>query len=290
MKFKSQNIVITGASLGLGRAIAEAFAQEGAHLLLCARTAGPLEQAAQELQKIAVPGQKILWKACDVSNEGQVKELAALALKELGGCDVLVNNAGIHGAKGPLEEVSWDEWRRTIEIDLFGVILPCRSFIPLMKKAGRGKIINLSGGGATAPRPFFSAYAAAKAAVVRVTETLAEELRPHHIEVNAVAPGPINTRLVAEAVAAGPQKIGQKAYAEMLRITQGGDRPPELAAELCLFLAGPESDGITGKLISAPWDPWPNLASHRGELATGDIYTLRRIVPEDRGKKWGSPK
>ncbi|MCE0498032.1 MAG: SDR family oxidoreductase [Methylacidiphilales bacterium] len=290
MKFKSQTVVITGASLGIGRAISEAFAREGAHLLLCARTPGPLEQAARELQTNAAAGQKILWQACDVSDENQVKALAAFALKELGGCDVLINNAGIHGAKGPLEEVSWDEWRRTIEIDLFGVILPCRSFIPLMKKAGRGKIINLSGGGATGPRPFFSAYAAAKVAVVRVTEILAEELRPHRIEVNAVAPGAINTRLVAEAVAAGPKKIGRKAYAEMLRITQGGDRPPELAAGLCLFLAGPESNGITGKLISAPWDPWSNLAAHRDELAAGDIYTLRRIVPEDRGKKWESPK
>ncbi|HUB68372.1 MAG TPA: SDR family oxidoreductase [Candidatus Methylacidiphilales bacterium] len=282
------NVVITGASLGLGRAIAEAFARNGAHLLLCARTPGPLEEAALELRKIAGPDRKILWKACDVSDEGQVKALSSLALAELGGCDVLINNAGIHGAKGPLEEVSWEEWRRTIEIDLFGVILPCRCFIPHMKKAGCGRIINLSGGGATGPRPFFSAYAAAKAAVVRVTETLAEELRSHHIQVNAVAPGPVNTRLVAEAVAAGPEKIGPKAYVEMLRITQGGDRPPELAAELCLFLAGPESEGITGKLISAPWDPWRNLAAHRAELAATDIYTLRRIVPEDRGKKWES--
>jgi 3-oxoacyl-[acyl-carrier protein] reductase len=290
MKLKAKNVVITGASVGLGRAIAETFAREGANLLLCARSSGPLEQAARELQQKSASGQKILFLACDVSNEKQVKALAARAIKEFGGCDVLINNAGIHGAKGPLEEVPWEEWRRTIEVDLFGVILPCRSFIPLMKKAGRGRIINISGGGATGPRPFFSAYAAAKVAVVRTTEILAEELRPHGIAVNAVAPGPMNTRLVAEAVAVGPEKIGEKAYAEMLRITQGGDRPPELAAGLCLFLAGPESDGITGKLISAPWDPWTNLAAHRDELAASDIYTLRRIVPEDRGKKWESPQ
>jgi NAD(P)-dependent dehydrogenase (short-subunit alcohol dehydrogenase family) len=170
---------------------------------------------------------------------------------------------------------------------LLGVFLPCRVFIPGIKKSGRGKIINLSGGGATGPRPFFSAYAAAKTAVVRVTEILAEELRPFHVDVNAVAPGPLATRLIAEGLAAGPDKMGQKAYDEMLRIAQNGGESTDLAVELCLFLAGPESDGISGRLISARWDAWKELTAHRDELAASDIYTLRRIVPRDRAKTWG---
>jgi 3-oxoacyl-[acyl-carrier protein] reductase len=289
MNLTGKNVVITGASMGLGRAIAEAFVQARSHLLLCARTEEPLRLAAEELKTRAAPEQKILWKLCDVSNPAQIGELASFALKEMGGCDVLVNNAAIHGPKGPLDEVPWDEWREAIEVNLYGVALPCRAFIPQMKKKGRGKIINLSGGGATGPRPFFSAYAAAKSAVVRLTETLAEEVLPCPIDINAVAPGAMKTRLLTDAFSAGPEKIGAKAYADLLRIRDGGGDSPAEAAGLVLFLSGPESDGITGRLISAPWDPWKNLSEHRAELAAGDIYTLRRIVPQDRGKNWDPP-
>jgi NAD(P)-dependent dehydrogenase (short-subunit alcohol dehydrogenase family) len=287
MKLRGKCAIITGASLGLGRGIAEAFIREGAQVLLCARTTEPLEKAAEELKRFAVPGQKILWKTCDVSVPSQVEELAALSLGEWGGCDVLVNNAAIHGAKGPVEDTSWDEWRRTIEVNLFGVVLPCRAMIPQMKARGQGKIINLSGGGATTPRPFFSAYAAAKTAVVRFTETLAEELRPFHIEANAIAPGALPTRLIEDAIAAGPEKIGAQAYAEMLLTLQSGGDSMQAATELAVFLASAESDGITGKLISARWDDWKELPRHRDELAATDLYTLRRVIPKDRGKVWG---
>ena len=289
MNLTGSNVVITGASMGIGRAIAGAFVQAGSHVFLCARTEEPLRQAAEELKRMAAAEQKILWKTRDVSDPAQVGELASLVLNEMGGCDVLVNNAGIHGPKGALDEVSWDEWREAIEVNLYGVALPCRAFIPQMKRKGRGKIINLSGGGATSPRPFFSAYAASKSAVVRLTETLAEEVLPCPIDINAVAPGAINTRLLADALAAGPEKIGAQAYADLLRVRDGGGASPAEAAALVLFLAGPESDGITGKLISAPWDAWKSLPEHREELAATDIYTLRRIVPKDRGKNWGAP-
>jgi 3-oxoacyl-[acyl-carrier protein] reductase len=282
----AKNVVVTGASVGIGRAIAEAFVRAGHHLVLCARMSEPLAQTARELAR---PGQKVISHPCDVSDEQQVRALADFTARELGGCDVLVNNAGIQGPIGPLEEIDWNEWKRTIEIDLFGVALPCRAFIPQMKQRGAGKIINLSGGGATGPRPFFSAYAAAKTAVVRLTENLAEELRPFHIDVNAIAPGPVKTRLTSETLAAGAETIGAGAHAEALRIEQEGDCPPQLAADLCVFLASAECNGITGRLISARWDDWKNLGARRDELAASDIYTLRRIVPADRDKSWESP-
>ena len=261
----AKTIVITGASLGIGRAIAEAFVQAGHHVVLCARTIGPLEQAARELAR---PGQRIVAHPCDVSDEAQVAALAAEVERELGGCDVLVNNAGVLGPIGPLESVDWAEWKRTIEIDLYGVVLPCRAFIPQMKRKGAGKIINLSGGGATNSRPNFSAYAAAKTAVVRVTEGLADELRSARIDVNAVAPGPVRTRMTTPAL-----------EAEMKDAC-----PPTLAAELCVFLASAECDGITGRLISARWDDWKSLPSRRAELSGTDLYTLRRIVPREESR------
>jgi len=251
--------------------------------VICARDAALLSEAREEL---AASGGPVLAKPCDVSDEKQVGELVAFAQRELGEVHVLVSNAGVYGPMGPTEEVDLQEWRRALDINLFGTLLPCRAVIPYFKQTGRGKIIIISGGGATNPLPNVSAYAASKAAVVRLMETLAEELRPHGVEVNAVAPGALKTRLVEQVIAAGPEKVGAAFFAKNKKWADEGATPLELGAELCAWLASAESDGITGKLISAQWDPWARLHEHRAELAASDIYCLRRIVPEDRGMKW----
>lgn len=280
-----RNALITGGSQGLGKAITEQFLAEGANVILCARSEKELSATRDELAP-KFPSQKVFTKSCDVSNEAQVNDLVAFALKELGSIDALVLNAGVYGPMGPTESVDLNEWRRAIDINLFGVLLPCRAVIPHFKKAGRGKIVVLSGGGATNPLPNISSYAASKAAVVRLMETLAEELRPHHIDVNAIAPGALATRLVDEVLAAGPDKVGAAFFEKNKQWKEKGATPLELGAKLAVYLASAESNGITGKLISAQWDPWARLAEHRDELAKSDIYCLRRIVPEDRGKKW----
>jgi 3-oxoacyl-[acyl-carrier protein] reductase len=161
--------------------------------------------------------------------------------------------------------------------------------LPAFRARGAGKIVNLSGGGATAPLPRLSAYAASKAAVVRFTETLAEELRGTGVDVNAVAPGALNTRLLDEVLEAGPEKVGKAFYERSLKQKAEGGAPLEKGAALCAFLLSTESDGITGRLLSAVWDPWAELPARRAELEKSDIYTLRRIVPKDRGKDWGEP-
>jgi NAD(P)-dependent dehydrogenase (short-subunit alcohol dehydrogenase family) len=285
MKLKGLNALITGGSQGLGKAIAEHFLQAGAHVLLCARGERDLFAARDELARKA-PGQKVLARTCDVASEEQISDLAAFALAELGSLQILVNNAGVYGPMGPTESVDLEAWRRALQINLEGVLLPCRAFIPHFKKAGRGKIVILSGGGATNPLPNISAYAASKAAVVRLMETLAEELKPFRVDVNAIAPGALATRLVDEVLAAGPDKVGQAFYEKNKHWKEKGATPLELGARLAVYLASAASDGITGKLISAQWDPWPTLHEHRHELAVSDIFCLRRIVPEDRGKKW----
>ena len=185
--------------------------------------------------------QTVAAKTCDVSSESQVNELAAFALRELGALDVLVLNAGIYGPMGPTESVSLDEWRRAIDINLFGVLLPSRALIPHFKKAGGGKIIVLSGGGATNPLPNISAYAASKAAVVRLMETLAEELKPFHVDVNAIAPGALATRLVDEVLGAGPEKVGAAFFEKNKVWKEKGAVPLELGASLAVYLASAES-------------------------------------------------
>jgi NAD(P)-dependent dehydrogenase (short-subunit alcohol dehydrogenase family) len=285
MKLANVNALITGGSQGLGKAIAEEFLREGANVFICARGEKELSIARDELVK-NFPMRKVFAKPCDVADEAQVRSLTSHVLREFGSLQALVLNAGIYGPMGATETVDLGEWRRALEINLFGVLLPCREFIPHFKKSGGGKIVVISGGGATNPLPNISSYAASKAAVVRLAETLAEELKPFHVDVNAIAPGALKTRFVEQVLAAGPEKVGADFFAKNKKWSEEGAVPLELGARLAAYLASAESDGITGKLISAQWDPWEKLQEFKSDLA-GDIYTLRRIVPKDRGKKWG---
>lgn len=246
MKLKNKISLVTGASQGLGKAIAYAFVKEGAHVAICARDSKLVESIADELRTESVDGQKVLAAPCDVSSPGQVESLFADISAHLGPVEILVNNAGVYGPKGGSENVPFEEWARAVEINLYGTFLPCQFAIRQMKGAGRGKIINLSGGGATAPLPRISAYAASKAAVVRLTETLAEELREFFIDVNAIAPGPLNTRLLDEILSAGSEAVGKAFYERSLKQLDSGGVPLERAANLCVYLASEFSDGITG--------------------------------------------
>jgi 3-oxoacyl-[acyl-carrier protein] reductase len=287
MKLEKENAIITGGTLGLGLVIVREFLKEGANVLFCARDRDAVSSLQGKLTQLLRTGQKLVGLSCDVSSPSEVEKMFAQFVNEFGVPHVLVNNAGVYGPKGPSEDVNWQDWMRAVEINLYGTLLPCRAAIPLMKKNGRGKIINLSGGGATNPLPRLSAYAAAKAAVVRLTETLAEELREFGIEINTIAPGALNTRLLEEVLEAGPETVGETFYKKSLQQAKEGGVPLEKGARLCVFLASKASNGITGKLISAQWDPWENLQLHLGEIVNSDIYTLRRIVPKDRGKTWG---
>jgi NAD(P)-dependent dehydrogenase (short-subunit alcohol dehydrogenase family) len=289
MKLKGRKILITGASQGFGLAVAEQCVVEGADVAVCARSRDKIEQVGAALRARATGGQRVVAAVADVSIAKDVEGLVARADGELDGLDGLVNNAGIYGPKGPIEDVDWTEWVRAIEINLYGTVLPCRAVLPIFRRRGGGKIVNLSGGGATAPLPRLSAYAASKAAVVRFTETLSEELAGSNIDVNAVAPGALNTRLLDEVLAAGPDKVGAVFYDRALKQKRDGGAPLDKGAALCTFLLSADSDGIRGRLLSALWDPWAELPSRRAELEGSDIYTLRRIVPKDRGRDWGEP-
>jgi NAD(P)-dependent dehydrogenase (short-subunit alcohol dehydrogenase family) len=289
VRLEGKRAIVTGASQGLGRAIAEALLREGARILICARGSRDLERTCATLEQVAAG--RVHAKVCDVSNEREVDALAYHAESILGGVDILVANAGVYGPKGSIEDVEWSEWVHAIQINLLGTVYCCRAFLPLLKnvsgsQASRSKVLILSGGGATKPLPFFSAYAASKAAIVRFGETLAEEVKPYRVDVNMIAPGALNTRLLDEVLEAGPEKVGASFYEAAFRQKMSGGTPLELGAELCVFLASPAADGVTGRLFSAQWDPWRRLGEFSDELNGTDIYTLRRIVPADRGKNW----
>jgi NAD(P)-dependent dehydrogenase (short-subunit alcohol dehydrogenase family) len=281
-----RSALITGANQGLGLEIARAYVREGASVLLCARDGALLDVACAELGSAAVPGQIVAAMRADVSNASDVAALADRACALFPQLHVLVNNAGVYGPMGPSESVNWDDWVRAIEINLYGSVLPARALVPHFKRFGYGKIVQVSGGGATNPLPFISSYAASKAAVIRFAESLALEVKEFGIDVNAIAPGALNTRMMDELIAAGPDAVGGAFHARMLKTQQEGATPLGKGAALAVFLGSAASDGITGRLLSAVWDPWHVLPEYRDVLDRSDVYTLRRITAEDRNLKW----
>ena len=274
MILKNKVALITGGSGYIGKAISRAFLREGAKVMLIARSVDELLAAKNELSD----GFKSveIYKA-DVTDSTDVKNLVKKTLKIFGKIDILVNAAGIYGPIGSSLDVDFDKWKQTFEINVFGTFNLMQRVLPIMIKKGRGKIINFSGGG-DGPFPRFSAYNSSKAAVVRLTETMAAEVKDYHIDINAIAPGPVNSRFLQQALEAGEEAVGKKRYQALLKQKNEGGVPPEKAAELCVFLASSASDGLTGKFLSAVWDDWKNWDKNKiAQIMKSDKYTLRRV-------------
>jgi len=279
------NVLITGASRGLGRVLARRFWEADDSLILVARRSASLDETIAALP--AREGRVAMCIAADLSDPAAVSDVTAQLDARGIHVDVLVNNAAIQGPIGPLWENDWEGWCRTIRVNLLAPAELCRTFVPRMKAAGGGAVINLSGGGATGPRPNFSAYGTAKAALVRFSETLAEEVRSSGVRVNCIAPGAMPTAMLVEVIEKGASAAGEKEFAVATNVIEKGGASMDAVADLVLFLASERACGITGKLISAVWDPWETFPAHREVLEKSDIYTLRRIVPKDRGLGWG---
>ena len=267
--------LITGGSRGIGLAVARSFLKEGAKVMLSARSKDELEKTQSYLKK-DFPGVSVF--PIDVSNYALVKSLVEETENKFGKIDILVNAAGIYGPIGPTSEIDVDLWRKTYEINVFGTFHVIRETLPSMIKDRSGKIINFSGGG-DGPLPNFSAYNSSKVAIVRLTETIAAEVMDLGIDVNCIAPGPVNTGFLEEALKAGEEKVGKSKYQELLKQKAGGGVSPEKTAALCVFLASGVSDGLTGKFLSAVWDDWRKWDKKMiKEISKTDLYTLRRKI------------
>jgi NAD(P)-dependent dehydrogenase (short-subunit alcohol dehydrogenase family) len=259
--------LIVGASGTLGSAVAETFAQAGARLALTGR--GVIAEAVGEQAHT-------LRLKLDIRSQTEVHSVLQRVRDELGSLDVVVNCSGIQGPIGPAQTADLEEWVRAVETNLFGCFYLAHAAIPIMLSQRGGKIIFFSGGGATSARPFFSAYGAAKAAVVRLTETLAEELRDQGVQVNAIAPGAVHSRMWNEMRAAGAAG-GQKLLEELKQMDRTGGVPPERAASLALFLASNRSKNLTGRLISAVHDNWEEMEPRIATIMSTEAGTLRRV-------------
>lgn len=266
MILKNKVAIITGGRGGIGKVVVEFFLKEGARVVVA-------DVNYVELKKIK--GERITAIKTNILNARQVKNLIEKTLSQYGTIDILVNVAGIQGPIGPLTEINETEWIKNINVNIVGTMLCCRHVLPIMISKKKGKIINFSGGGATFPRVNFSAYATSKAAIVRFTETIAEEVKKFGIDINAISPGSVYTRMLEEIIEAG-DKSGKGDFEVAKKIKKGGGDSPGLSAELCVFLASDASNGITGKLISAVWDDWKNFDKDILENYPS-LFTLRRV-------------
>lgn len=274
-KLSSKTILITGGSLGIGLAVAKKCAEEGARIIISARNEIDLRNAANELSGISDANH--LHYKLDVSDLDAVNTFAKWCNKNDLQINGLVNCAGIYGPIGKTIEVDMNEFSKTVNINLLGTVYMCSIFAPLIESKTRKKIVNFAGGGAASPFANYSAYATSKIAVVRFTENFSIELEDENFDINCIAPGFVLTRLHQRTLEAGEYKSGKNFFENTKEQIESGGVSPELAANLAVFLLSNESDGITGKFISAPWDKWENKDFQRMLREDKDFGTLRRI-------------
>jgi NAD(P)-dependent dehydrogenase (short-subunit alcohol dehydrogenase family) len=267
--------IVTGAGRGIGRAVSLALARAGAAVVLAVRTTTQLEQVAYEVEQqggtaIAVPA--------DVANPASVQRLVDATFDHFGRIDVLINNAGSNdggpdGAVGPLWTINPDAWWRDVEVNLRGTFLCSRAVLLHMVTAQRGYIVNVVSTAAAISWPYDSAYACSKAAVIRLTDSLADEVRDQGVCVFALSPGSVDTSLRAGAVdsPAGRQWL--------TRVNPNPEWvPAERPAQMVLRLVSGQADDLTGRLISVDWD-LAELADRAPEIAERDLLQLRLNPP-----------
>jgi NAD(P)-dependent dehydrogenase (short-subunit alcohol dehydrogenase family) len=271
MELADKTCLIVGATGAIGHAVAESFHREGARVALTFHS-----QRKSALKTLSLTDPRVALFKLDVCNRKDVRAVVARVRRKFGPITVLVNCSGVLGPIGATHKVSAARWLQAIEINLVGSFHLVQAVLPSMLAAGQGKIIQFSGGGAAYGRPFFTAYSASKAALVRFTESLAAELRDRSIDTNAIAPGPVKSRMWDELRASGAAG-GPQALEELEKMDLTGGISAERAAALALFLASNRSNGLTGRLISAVHDKWEEISPRISKIASTDAWTLRRV-------------
>ena len=256
----SGSVLVFGGGRGIGLAVAESFVDNGFGVTIAARTSEQIDAAVKSLSKKG----PVQGCVADVAEFGLVREVIDAHIRKFGEVNTVINAAALQGPIGCVWDTDPDEWQKTVLVNMVGSFHVCRAALPAMIKQNSGTLIFFSGGGAANARPHFSAYAASKTGVLRLVETVNEELLETQSDVSAssgveeqgnsgvrvyaIAPGAVHTRMTDE-VLSSRQSAGIRASEEALKTRREGGVPPSKAAELCLFLAGERPRSLSGKLI-----------------------------------------
>jgi NAD(P)-dependent dehydrogenase (short-subunit alcohol dehydrogenase family) len=233
MKLKGKHVVISGASKGLGRALAIRFAAEGALLTVCARSIRLLESLQADL---TARGADVIALPCDISDSQSVRAFAEQTIAARKHVDILINNASMLGPRVPIAEYPLKEWDEVIQTNVHGTFFLTRALVPSMMSRGAGAVINVSSSVGRTGRKQWGAYAVSKFAIEGLTQVLAEELKPFNIRVNSVNPGPMAT------------EMRRLAYPQEDPATL---RTPEQLTEVFVYLASDDGKGISGQAFDA---------------------------------------
>jgi NAD(P)-dependent dehydrogenase (short-subunit alcohol dehydrogenase family) len=249
--------VVTGANRGLGRAFASALAAEGYQVAAIVRTPGSVKGCESFV--------------ADVTDEAAIDRAFRDIERSLGSVDLLVNNAGIIGPLGPFTESSVAKWWRTLEVDLLGQVICAHRVLPGMIARGKGCIVNVASGGGATMMPYFSAYITAKTALIRFSECLAHEMKPHGVAVFAMGPGTVRTAMSEHSLNSPEGRKWLPWFADIF--TQGRDLPAERPAQLLCQLASGRFDALSGRYINLADDLEQMLAAV-GDIEARKLYSL----------------
>jgi NAD(P)-dependent dehydrogenase (short-subunit alcohol dehydrogenase family) len=278
-----KSVLVTGGTKGIGAAVVDVALAAGATVAFCSRTAADVATSLSSRQA-AVDDGRLTGLPADVSSPEDVTRLFAHAASQFGAVDGIVHAAAVLGPIGRVGEIDPTAWWDAARVDLFGTFLVIAEACRHMERKG-GKIAVFSGGGATTPFPRFTAYAASKVGVVRLVESVALEYAESGITINAVAPGFVATQMHQATLAAGAA-AGADYLERTRRDLENGGVSPEVGARCASFLISDAAKGISGRIVAATWDDWERLDERSDAISGSDLFTLRRIVPRDRGGDW----
>jgi NAD(P)-dependent dehydrogenase (short-subunit alcohol dehydrogenase family) len=271
----NRHVIVTGGSRGIGLSIALACKKAGANVTVLARSEKDLALAEAELKKVR-PEAKCLAIRADVTDDKELTNAFQKSAEAFGPLYGLICASGVYGAIGPFSSVNFEDWEKTISINLTGTARTIHRALKHMTKPEGARIIVFSGGG-QGPMPNFSDYVTSKGAIWRLTETLGAELAPKKIYLNAIAPGAVNTRLLDELIDAGPDRVGKEYYEKSLQQRETGGQSPDKAAELTLYFLSEKSAGLYGKTLSAVWDRYQEFENLE-QISKSDLFCYRRVV------------